>query len=43
LPLPLPLHTSYVDATSIKIKGLPKVPLAQLGGCDWPEFVWLDS
>ena len=40
---PLPMHSSYVDAISNKIKGVPGVPLAQLGGCEWPEFVWIDS
>ena len=38
---PLPMHVNLVDAVSNKIKGLPKCPLAQLGGCEWPEFVWL--
>ena len=40
---PLPVHTSYVDAISTRVKGVPGVPLAQLGGCEYPEFVWLDS
>ena len=40
---PLPLHTSYVDAASTKMKGIPGVPLAQLGGCEYPEFCWIDS
>ena len=40
---PLPLHTSYLDAASNKVKGIPGVPLAQLGGCEYPEFVWLES
>ncbi|MBS37385.1 MAG: ABC transporter substrate-binding protein [Thiotrichales bacterium] len=40
---PLPMHSSYVDAVSAKIQGVPGVPLAQLGGCEWPEYVWLDD
>ena len=40
---PLPIHTSYVDATSTKVKGLPRVPLGALGGSEYPEFIWLDS
>ena len=40
---PLPMHSSYVDAASAKVQGLPRVPLAQFGGAEWPEFVWLNS
>lgn len=36
-------HTNYVDAAGHHVKGLPRVPLAELGGAEWPEFVWLDS
>ena len=39
----LPVHRNYVDAISSKVKGLPRVPLAAVGGCEWPEFVWLDA
>ena len=39
----LPVHINYVDGISSKIKGMPRVPLAQLGGCEWPEFAWIDS
>ena len=39
----LPVHRNYVDAISSKVKGLPRVPLAAVGGCEWPEFVWLDT
>ena len=40
---PLPMHTNQIDATSNKVKGVPRVPLAELGGAEWPEFVWIDS
>ncbi|MBS34673.1 MAG: ABC transporter substrate-binding protein [Thiotrichales bacterium] len=39
----MPFHRNYVDAISSKVKGIPKVPLAAVGGCEFPEFVWLDS
>ena len=39
----LPVHRNYVDAIASKVKGLPRVPLAAVGGCEWPEFVWLDA
>ena len=39
----LSLHRSYVDAIKSEVKGLPRVPLAAVGGCEWPEFVWLDT
>ena len=39
----LSLHRNYVDAIKSEVKGLPRVPLAAVGGCEWPEFVWLDT
>ena len=39
----LSMHRNYVDAIKGKVKGLPRVPLAAVGGCEWPEFVWLDA
>ena len=36
-------HRAYVDATSSKVKGLPRVPIAANGGQEWPQFAWLDS
>ena len=39
----LSMHRNYVDAIQSKVKGLPRVPLAAVGGCEWPEFVWLDA
>ena len=37
----IPAHINYIDGISDKVKGIPKVPLGQLGACEWPEFVWL--
>ena len=39
----IPWHQAIVDGTSTKIKGMPRVPLNNLGGGEWPEFVWLDT
>ncbi len=39
----VPTTASYVDGISSKVKGMPRVSLAALGGMEWPEFVWLDS
>ena len=39
----VPIHRNYVDAKATKVKGLPRVPLAAVGGCEWPEFAWLDT
>ncbi len=37
----IPAHTNYVDGVSDKVKGIPKVPLGEVGGFEWPEFAWL--
>ena len=36
-------HTNYVDALRDHIKGAPRVPLSEVGGAEFPEFIWLDS
>jgi len=37
----IPAHTNYVDGVSDKVRGIPKVPLGEIGGFEWPEFAWL--
>jgi peptide/nickel transport system substrate-binding protein len=37
----IPAFTNINDAIADNIKGMPTVPLGPLGGCEWPEFVWL--
>ncbi|MDM8543561.1 ABC transporter substrate-binding protein [Desulfococcaceae bacterium HSG9] len=39
----IPAHINYVDGASDKVKGFPKVPLEAFGGCEWPEFAWLEG
>ena len=39
----IPLHRAYVGAHENAVKGLTNSPLAPLGGCEWPEFVWIDA
>ena len=39
----IPAHLNYVDGISDKVKGIPKVPLGDLGGSEWPEFIWLEG
>ena len=38
-----PAFVNIIDGLSEKVKGMPTVPLGQLGGCEWPEFCWLDA
>ena len=37
----IPAFSNINDAIANNVMGVPKVPLGQLGGCEWPEFVWL--
>ena len=37
----IPSFTNINDAIAGNVMGVPKVPLGQLGGNEWPEFVWL--
>jgi len=39
----IPHHINVLDGISDRIQGIPNVPLGQLGGCEWPEFAWLQS
>ena len=39
----IPAHTNIVDAHSSKIHGIPNLPLAPLGGAEWPEFAWKEA
>ena len=39
----IPWHQAIVDGIATKVKGMPRVALNNLGGCEWPEFVWLDT
>jgi peptide/nickel transport system substrate-binding protein len=39
----IPAHLNYVDGISDKVKGIPKVPLGDLGASEWPEFIWLEG
>lgn len=36
-------HRSYIDGKASNIHGIPKVPLATFGGCEWPEYIWIDA
>lgn len=37
----IPAFSNVNDGIANNIKGMPTVPLGQLGGCEWPEFIWL--
>ena len=39
----IPAHVNILDGKATNVKGMPTVPLGQLGGCEWPEFCWLDA
>ncbi len=38
-----PAFVNIIDGLNEKVKGMPTVPLGELGGCEWPEFCWLDA
>ncbi len=37
----IPAFSNVNDAIADNIMGMPTVPLGQLGGNEWPEFIWL--
>ncbi|MDH3375870.1 MAG: ABC transporter substrate-binding protein [Gammaproteobacteria bacterium] len=37
----IPAFSNINDGIADNIMGMPKVPLGQLGACEWPEFIWL--
>jgi peptide/nickel transport system substrate-binding protein len=37
----IPAFSNVNDGIRDNIMGMPTVPLGQLGGCEWPEFIWL--
>lgn len=37
----IPAFSNINDAVANNVMNVPKVPLGQLGACEWPEFVWL--
>jgi len=36
-------HRAYIDGKKPSVKGLRRVPIASLGGQEWPEFIWIDQ
>lgn len=36
----IPAHRNYIDGRASNVMGVTKNPLGDLGGCEWPEFVW---
>ena len=36
----IPSHSNYIDGIASDIRGMPKLSLGVLGGCEWPEFIW---
>jgi len=39
----IPAHHNSVDAKLDVVKGIGRQPLGQFGGCEWPEFAWLEA
>ena len=39
----IPYHVNILDGVNDKIHGIPKQPLGPLGGCEWPEFAWMEA
>ena len=36
-------HVNQLDGVHNSVQGIPKQPLAPLGGAEWPEFAWLEA
>ena len=39
----IPYHVNVLDGISNKVHGIPKQPLGACGGCEWPEFAWVEE
>ncbi len=39
----IPAFVNNLDAQSEKVQGMTAIPLSPVGGCEWPEFVWLSE
>ena len=37
----IPAFSNVNDGTASNVMGIPKVPTGQVGGSEWPEYVWL--
>lgn len=37
----IPAFSNVNDGMAKNVRGVPKIPLGQIGGAEWPEFVWL--
>lgn len=37
----IPAFSNINDGITNNVMGMPTVPLGQLGGNEWPEFIWL--
>ena len=37
----IPAFTNVNDGVASNLMGIPQVPIGPVGGCEWPEFVWL--
>ena len=39
----IPYHVNQIDGINDAIHGIPKQPLGAVGGCEWPEFAWMEA
>ncbi len=37
----IPCFVNLTDGIAKNLEGAPNVPIGPVGGCEWPEFVWL--
>ena len=37
----IPCFVNITDGISSNLMGAPNVPIGPVGGCEWPEYVWL--
>lgn len=37
----IPCFVNLTDGIAANLEGAPNVPIGPVGGCEWPEFVWM--
>jgi peptide/nickel transport system substrate-binding protein len=39
----IPAHRNFIGGKASNVHGIPTLALGELGGAEWPEFVWIDA
>jgi peptide/nickel transport system substrate-binding protein len=37
----IPAFANVNDGVKSNLRGIPKIPIGPVGGCEWPEFTWM--